>query len=52
MMAQVLIVCNYKELHNKKSFRGGPGLINVALNPVHCLFQFLLQVYVNVHVYV
>ena len=52
MMAQVLIVCNYQELHNKKSFQGRAGLMNAALNLVHCLFHFLLQVYVTIHVYV
>ena len=52
MMAQDLIECNYQQLHNKNSFQGGGGLINAALNLVSCLFQFLLQVYAMIHVYV
>ena len=52
MSTQALIECNYQELHNKNSFRGGASLINVALNLVSYLFQFLLQVCVMIHVYV
>ena len=49
---KLLLIVITKELLNKNSFRGGAGLINVALNLVSCLFQFFLQGYAMIHVYV